>query len=64
MSNLPSLPSAGSDPWELHLAAFGRVERCDEDICDSSLLSWASQLESPSKRKTSTCSTNSHLKGI
>lgn len=29
MSNLlPSLPPAGSDTWELHLAAFGKVERC------------------------------------
>lgn len=45
-SNLPpSLPPAGSDPWELHLAAFGRVERCDGDIrgtaaCSAVLSSW------------------------
>lgn len=36
MSNLPpSLPPAGSDPWGLHLAACGSVERCGGDICDT-----------------------------
>lgn len=40
MSNVPpSLPPAGSNSWELHLAVFGSVERCGGDICDTAACS-------------------------